>query len=216
MPNNTTLISFLSPNSVGDVATGARGTSPTKLEVSLVAGAAGFSNKLDADAYYTARAVYYDSKTDEDKALAAGMELVKQRFRKYEWNPKRALAHQVKEAMKALDYQEEERTRVEEMAYRLFQLNMAKLALSELRNNENCMSCNGAGVKRYKSQTGFRICKACNGTGKKRATASYKYKALGITDRQWETWGPRYEDIYTELSMWLSEYTKRIGEQLDG
>lgn len=214
MPDLTTLISYLSPNSVSDVATGSKGTSPTKLEVSLVAGAAGFSGKLDAGAYYLARSVYYGEKTDEGRALAAGMELVKEIFRKNDdWSPRKALKSQVDRIL-SLEPDLEEQF-VWRVAVATFQLNMVELGLNELRKNQNCRNCNGAGVVRYKSQTGFRTCTSCNGSGKARMPTKEKYSFLGISWRQWETWGPRYDLIYMELSLWLDQYNRVLREQLN-
>jgi len=230
MPDLTTLISYLSPNSTTDnVNSGPRSTAPHFLDVSLVAGSIGYG-RVSAPEYYTARATYYEDPGDEAKAEAFAVEMIQGLFTKKGWSANKTLNNHVSKVLRRgrapqvnsggvifylsrPRFSDTEVETIRALFLVMFQARLAKLALWDLRLNGNCIACRGAGSVRYKSQTGFRDCQACHGTGKRALSASIKYGFLGISPSAWKLWDDRYEKIYQTMAQWKQSYDKHLMDQ---
>lgn len=184
-----------------------------ELDAMMVHAALGMGRgELSKEAYLLSRAVYQADRAHELAMEILGAEHIVALFDKHGWSRTKAYASHFRDLVENHGYTPAQIGCVKlKVAQKMPEL-LAQLAISEIANNGNCMTCRGTGRTRN-----YKECRPCGGGGKRPMTERYKADFILIDDatggayKQWHrTWRARYQQIYSMFSDWELAFFKHI------
>jgi hypothetical protein len=179
------------------------------LDAMMVHAALGMGQgKLSKEAYLLGRAVYQYDYAHWLAMRTLGAEHIHAMFVANNWSFTKPYASHLNRLRDELGFDVRQ---IGEARYKLAKempLLLAQLAISEVENNGNCMTCRGTGRTRN-----YTDCKPCGGSGKRPMNERYKADFVLIDDgngnayKQWHrTWKDRYAQIFRMFSTWETEF----------
>ena len=162
--------------------------------------------RLSREAYLIGTAVYQSDEAHELQIKLIGRNHIARMFASHNWSDTKAHAWLIQEQLEKGILTPEETPKRRQFYALRFKSMLSELAMDEIKNNDNCLRCAGAGTT-----PDYRPCARCSGTGKSPFSDQFRAEFVHVQKHAWlKTWRYRYREIFTMYLRWLMEFDEHL------